>query len=477
MTDFDSLIKEIIFKWRGQTLSEFAFRKKVIERHILPLIYFHIRKYILKENVIVQIKSFSKKFNQLSKTFEHVYWIILWAIKWIVFLLTKKKEIVVAALGSDRKLSFEYLKHLHQYSLENGFSLISLNVICSNRFLWKNRIFYYPRFLYQRRFHSEIKKFVFDWWNELEKLKEIIQRKIGIEIDFKPVLRFIKDYSRDYYCVMHLADEYIQNLKLLVQDFDYTSNKNIYCEVFKRKKIPTVCLNHSVLIYDHVFESVYSDYALVWGEQQKDRINRLSTFQPKFIELTGNPAQQADKKLEQKNNGIWLYYLPSFENPAVESIFRSVDFTLEFVAKLKRLAEEKFKSELILIPHPNDSRKTLIQAGFKLTPNWKLKNLTGAEIIFFEDGTTAIEALKTNIPLVYLSSKIKSDPYNFEFWKTAEVCYNSSEIEQVINKALSSKIDLRKRKENVEYYLGDANNFYEKFKVNLNKILSIGDWV
>lgn len=473
MTNFDSSIKDIIFEWRSQSISKFDFRKKVIERHILPLIYFHIRKYILKENVVVQINSFSRKFNQLSKTFEHVYWILLWTIKWMVFLLTENKGIVIAALGSDRKLSFEYLKHLHKYSLENGFSLISLNVICSSRFLWQKRIFYYPRFLYQRRFHSEIKKFVFDWCNELENLMEIIQREIGIEIDFKPVLRFIKDYSRDYYCMMYLTDEHIHNLKLLVQDFDYTSNKNIYCEVFKRKKIPTVCLNHSVIIYDHVYESVYSDYALVWGEQQKARINRLSAFKPKFIELTGNPVQQADKKIEYKNNGIWLYYLPSFENPAVESIYRSVDFTLEFAAKLMMLAEKKFNSVLILIPHPNDSRKTLVKAGFRLTPNWKLKNLTGAEIIFFEDGTTAVDALKTNIPLVYLSNKIKSDPYNFEFWKTAEVCYDSSEIEQVVDKALSSKIDLKKRKENVEYYLGDGNNFYEKFKQSLNKILTI----
>ena len=278
MKDYDNLIKDTIHEWRDSSPKGFLFHKVSLERHVIPIIYYHIRKEILLEKLVASEKSFELKFNRISKSFSHILWIILWTIKWFLIFRQKQEKFLVCAVGSDRNLSFAYLENLWKYTNEKHYLLISLNVVCNKDFLLRKRIFYYPRFLPQFRLKNIIKKFSEDWNKLLTGLEDLIQKNISIKVRLNSVERFIRDYSRDYYCVDYFLNKYEENICLLVQDFDYTSNRNIYRELFKSKKVPTVSLNHSIVVYKHIYESVYSNYSLVWAEHQKKRIEDLLTF-------------------------------------------------------------------------------------------------------------------------------------------------------------------------------------------------------
>ena len=158
-TDYDEIVKSIISEWRKTALEEFPFQTKALERHVIPIIYYHIRKDILQESLVARSKNFKKKFNQLSKSFSHIYWIILWSCKWFLFFRPNRKKYLVFAVGSDRKLTFAYTENLFTYAIEKNLLLLSLTVICNKTFLFRRNIFYFPRFLFQLRFKERIKQF------------------------------------------------------------------------------------------------------------------------------------------------------------------------------------------------------------------------------------------------------------------------------------------------------------------------------
>ena len=161
-------------------------------------------------------------------------------------------------------------------------------------------------------------------------------------------------------------------------------------------QIPTVSLNHSILIYKHVFESVYSDYSLVWGRHQKERIEKISAIKPIRNSVIGTPINFARRNKTNSNKKYWIYNLPSFENPAVETIHRSVDRTLEMIQFLNKIILEDILSiQLLVNYHPNDSVKALERAGFK-GKSFSLSGIINeTELVFCEDSTMTIEILKT----------------------------------------------------------------------------------
>jgi hypothetical protein len=471
MVDYDDLIKATISEWRKLPNHNFTFQKIALERHIIPLIYFNVRKEILHEKVVARSRSFSLKFNQVSKSILHIYWILLWSVKWLFFFRSNREPIIVTAVGSDRKLSFAYLNYLLDYAKENQYSLVTLNVICNKVFLFRRKVFYFPRFLFENKFKQEITKFSCEWNQLLNGLSKLIKKNILIEVDLGPVKRFIKDYSRDYYCVDYFLNKFRQDILLLIQDFDYTSNRNIYCEIFKLKSVPTVSLNHSILIYDHIYESVYSDYAFIWGEHQNKRIEKLSKNQMQRISVLGHPWNFYKKTKSADEKKYWIYYLPSFENPAAETIYRSVEFTLEYINCILRFIEdEKVKIQLFTCSHPNDSVGALQKAGFKINRYSFSKIFDKTGLLFCEDSTVAIEMLKTDKPIIYIADKLKRDLFNFNDWSTVEISHSKDELQSGIRKALSGTIDYQKREKNFCYYFGDGKNFYMNLRDELNRI-------
>lgn len=472
MKDYDCLIKDIIHEWRDSSPQGFLFHTVALERHVIPIIYCQIRKEILREKLVVREKNFRRKFNQLSKSFSHILWIILWTIKWILFFRQNQEKFLVCAVGSDRNLSFAYLENLWKYAHEKHYHLISLNVICNKDYLFRKRIFYYPRFLLQFKLKIFIKEFSKDWNQLLTVLEDLIQKNISIKVRLNSVQRFIRDYSRDYYCVNYFIEKFRVHIVTLVQDFDYTSNRNIYCELFKSKKVSTISLNHSILIYKHIYGSVYSNYSLVWGEYQKKRLEDLSDFRPRKVSAIGHPIDYFRIPHSLNELKYWIYYLPSFENPAMETIYRSFEYSLDYIDSIQKIIQNNnLKFKLITLIHPNDSYRAFKKYGLQKnnTSIKKIINQTG--LIFCEDSIVAIEMLKTDIPILFIADKLKDDPFGFTNWKTAQIIYSKDDLEKEIKRANNNPIDKLRRDEHFKYFFGLSENFYEKLKTELNEII------
>ena len=138
------------------------------------------------------------------------------------------------------------------------------------------------------------------------------------------------------------------------------------------------------------------------------------------------------------NKKYWIYNLPSFENPAVETIHRSVDRTSEMIEFLNKIiVEDNLSIQLLVNYHPNDSVKALKRVGFK----GKSLSFSGihdqTELVFCEDSTITIEMLKTEIPIIYVTDKLRSDRFNFLFWKTAEMVFSKEDLRSAIQNSLA----------------------------------------
>ncbi len=472
ITDYDKLVKAIISEWRKTGQQDFAFQTRSLERHVIPIIYHYVRKDISKQKLVADEDNFKKKFNQISKGLLHIYWIILWSIKWLLFFKPRDYRFLITAVGSDRKLTFAYLEYLSKYVNEKNIRLLSLTVICNRAFLFRRNIFYFPRFLFQLKFKKSINKFSNNWYAALSVLGNIVKNNIPIKLNLNSIKRFINDYSRDYYCVNYLLDKFRKNIIALIQDFDYTSNRNIYCELFKSQKIPTVALNHSILVYKHLYETVYSDYALVWGQHQKERISELSELSPKNISVIGTPIIFDRKKRMDNTPQYWVYNLSSFENPAAETIHRSVERTLGMIEEISKIIiMDKLNIKLLVNYHPNDSLKALKRAGFNGGSFTLSEILNHTELIFGEDSTVMIEMLKTEIPFIFITDDLKSDPFNFISWGTAELVTSKENLHSAIQNALIQNLNLKKREEHFEYYFGDSENFYNNLERELDSII------
>lgn len=472
MINYDELVRECMLEWRKTPTHKFAFQKIALERHVIPLLYYNIRKKILKEKVIDCEQSYQRKFNQLSKKIIHIFWILLWSVKWLRFWSQKNSRFMVVAVGSDRRLTFAYLENLLRFAQENNFCLVSLNVICRKEFLFQKEIFYYPRFIYQYKSASEIRNLSKSWMYLFDELTELINRKIKIKVEFNSLSHFIKDYSLDYFTVKYLLRKFQDRIVFLIQDFDYTTNRNIYCEIFKRANIKTIALNHSVLTYNHLYESVYSDYLLVWGEHQKQRAEKLSSIKQHTIAVIGYPLDTKFHSTSSSDKKYWVYFLPSYENPAAESIYRSFELTMAYINILEKVIKKhQLNIQLIVRTHPNDSQNSIEKAGFKLSKDSFSKMRDHAQLILAEDSTVLIESLNTDIPIIYIASKNKRDPFDFTHWNTAEIVYSPDELEGVVLKSHEKPIDLERRFQNFYFYFGKTENFYLNLKTELNRIL------
>lgn len=471
--DYDKLVKAIISEWRKTVQQEFTFQTRSLERHVIPIIYHYVRKDMHKEKLVPDEDNFKKKFNQISKSLSHIYWIILWSIKWLLFFKPRDYKFLITAVGSDRKLTFAYLEYLLKYAKKKNIRLLSLTVICNGAFLFRRNIFYFPRFLFQLRFKESIKIFSENWYTALSVLENIVQKHISIKVNFDSVKRFINDYSRDYHCVNYFVDRYRKSIVALIQDFDYTSNRNIYCELFRSQQIPTISLNHSILIYKHLYESVYSDYTLVWGQHQKERISELSELTPKNVSVIGTPIIFARKIKIQNKPQYWVYNLSSFENPAADTFYRSVDKTLGMIKEISKIIKmDKLNIKLLVNYHPNDSVRALKKAGFNGGSFNLSEILNHTELIFGEDSTVMIEMLKTDIPLIFITDDLKRDPFNFISWGTAELVTSKENLHSAIHNSLIQNLNLKKREEQFEFYFGESKNFYKNLERELDSIIS-----
>ena len=71
MNDYDSMIKDLIHEWRDLSPHGLSFLKISLERHVIPIIYYYVRREIFHEKLVASEKSFKLKFYGFSKQKMH----------------------------------------------------------------------------------------------------------------------------------------------------------------------------------------------------------------------------------------------------------------------------------------------------------------------------------------------------------------------------------------------------------------------
>jgi hypothetical protein len=249
----------------------------------------------------------------------------------------------------------------------------------------------------------------------------------------------------------------------LIQDCDYLAERVIFAEACKDENIPTAALDHSVNLTAHLFTGCRSQYAIVWGRYQYDRIKNFSSNQPRKIFITGKPGcTPAVKSTINKSRRSWVYLLPAFQEPHLQSFCRSMEDSLKRIKELQILASQ-YGNYLYVKPHPSDEIR-IFPEEIKLT-NKSLDKLSAHCCLFIvEDSTTAIEVIKYDVPVIYLADRLNHDPLNIKNYSNVyNYCFHEQSISEIIQRLNTH--DQVKRKNFYNYFISDQNE-----KVNLNNI-------
>lgn len=409
------------------------------------------------------------RFVNLNSAFKHLFWFFLWSIKYILFKYSlQNKKIVLVSVGSDRILTFNYLDAVLTWSSRSDLRVLSLNIICKYKYLFNKSVLYYPKsFLF---FHKRLRDDIFRTC--YSKIKDI--NKVSLFEDFKPSLSTIKTVR--YLCAemlgfIHLLKNRRTQIFLLLQDFDYTDNKYIFCNIAKRYGIPTLSLDHSILPFKYMYSNSYSDVSFVWGQYQKNRILTNSPSKPSQILVIGKPDTNFAIIQTNKNKKYWTYIPNAYSHPGVVSFNRNIELLYKNITRLRNiLADFHDKFELILKIHPQDIKSTY--SRFRDTALVRIKSqpfLSESEVIFTEDSSFTIELLRYDTPIIYISDAEQNDPFKIKEFESMNFYDHSLPLNDFLNNKLITKIDWIKRQTHFEYFFEPNANYNETISSNLEK--------
>lgn len=473
MKDYDELIGEIVKHWEEQNTSRHDYLKTAISRFIIPQLYNCIRKLHLNEGFCVGRDKFLGRFANIYTLLIHVWWGTLWTLKWVLtFRSHGLKNVVIIASGSHRKLSKSYFLHVSEYCHDEGLFLISLNVICEGKYLFTPNVFYYPRFIYFNSIRKESRGLVLLYDKIVNDLRNTVNQYLNLNCRFKLKRNFRRLCNDATFYLKLLEKTKHDNVKLLIQDYDYTYNKYMYCELTKINKIKTLVLDHSIRIYNHLFTKVHSDYAFVWGQHEMNRLQKASCSNKSIIMEMGRPfSPSASHKLKIKKKKYWLYLLSSYDQPAFQTISRSLQGAKKNVDQICDCMSKD--REMLIRPHPDDRKKLFGDFGHQLYLGKLEKVLPYTELIFTEDTSMMIDLLLYNFPLVYVCGSNNRDYFDIERWGIVKILRSDSNLNNLIEESLNFQIDSDLRKICYEYFYGKSDYFENNFKRELKSILSV----
>jgi hypothetical protein len=298
--------------------------------------------------------------------------------------------------------------------------------------------------LFKKHFHID---FVFG--DHLDKYEKTLRK---LDCTFK---KFLYDLRKRHNCMC------------LIQDCDYLAERVIFTERCASENIPTISLDHSVNLNTHLFTESRSDYALVWGRHQQDRIIKFSSRQPRKILITGKcgcpfPVKSGNTRREKN----WVYFLPAYQEPHLQSFYRSLEDSLKRINELQNLASQS-GIRLYVKPHPSDEKR-IFPKDLILT-NKSLDTLAALSCLFFvEDSTIAIEAIKYVNPVIYFADRLNHEPLNNRnFCNDYNYCLHDQSVSEVLQKL--KKPEHVNSKNIYKYFI---SNFRGEETINLNQLIS-----
>lgn len=471
-TWIDIQISKILDMWEESSKDDLTrMLMRALHYHIVPAIYSVSRKQLLLDALHFNKKIKLNRFNSLSRIALHLIHIFSWNIKWLFFPLfvQRSSEIIICSLNTERIVSKNYLMNIHHYAKENNAVVVQYGTFTSFYKLFSLDIFSCPSYLIRfkkyKKQGSQDRKLIFST------LADICKKKLDLQnVDFQNQQKYLILYQKLFFEFSNFVTQLARKKKIccLIQDGGYTSTKILYSYSASQMNIPIVTLDHSIIIYDHLYKNDISDYYFCWGEYSKNRMQNLSLVKPK-IYIISRPDVNLDFEKRQGERKYAVYFLPAFHNPMLQSANRSLSYSILMIRRIEQILSELFPSLSLLVkPHPVDDPRHYKSLGLNLYSKQLKIIIPSIGFLFSEDSTITLELLKYNIPLVYLLDKSEEDIYNFNKFNLKHMISNYANIQKTMENYFFQGSQYRDKKRMFKYYFGEnvGNEFglYHKMK-------------
>lgn len=469
--NYDLLIKDFIKEWENDESSpSMAVVKKALSGILIPDLYKKIREEVLGETKIPAKKFYFHRSEKIFAVINHVFWYLLWTLKW--FTLKKSaKKIILASFFPLNKSTVHYLEVLNIYAEQNKAAVIHFSVLFGFKNYFNKNIYCYPHALLKRKVNADDFNRIYQ--NFTSKLN--ILSNIHFNFPFEDSVRFrllVLNYYEIKISFEHLIENIYKKCKILflIQDCDYLTDRVLFSIICRNHKIKTAAFDHSIQLFDHIFYNSNSDIHFVWGEHQQQRISNYTNEISKSIVVTGRPGNYFSEYKSDEEKKYWIYILPAFQEAHMQSIYRSFDYTMQLIDLILSSSNVNGKN-LLIKKHPSDSTNIFNSSKIKIYEDRVQTVLSSTELIITEDSTMSIEVLQFMIPIVYVLDKKNEDNLHLKKYSADITTFSIEQnIDEVISKALQSKINVPERKKMFQFYLNDCRNFKSNVLMELNKL-------
>jgi len=449
ITKFDDLMREFFIKWeRFENSEEFTAVKRSLTFGIKEKFY----KNYFSEISLTDLKFYNTSLPlgyRIKKIIKHIFFYSLYSVKWLNILFYRKNKInfIVVNFLPDKKQSIIYMDKIFE-TLPSNTAIIHLGIRYEKEFLFDTNFYCFPFFFY--RFLIRINK------KDIEKYSEAINKsasKVNIKMDshvfYGLIAHSLKGLAIYKILLVHLLKR--GNVLYFIQDFDFIGVGYLMNYVFKNNEIKVYSIDHAITLYKSGFNIRTSDFFLVWGKEEKERLQNYCNINLNSISVIGHPDKKFNPlNLISKKKYVWLYLMNAYRSSIFHLESLRWGYLLERIKKLHVLSKEFGSNvEFIIKPHPNDK---VTQNDIRLN-NIKISNdeleeiLPKAQIVFFEDTSLGIDLLNYDTCLAYI------DTGNETLYSSIEEIpkIRKFEIEE-INTIFQSKISLSKREEIYERF-------------------------
>jgi hypothetical protein len=452
--DYNKILAESINLWIDRAEDEFEKRlRKSLSYTLIQDIFYQIDVFL---NAEFYSEIFYRKKNIFEKGIKHFFFYFMWTIKWTLYKWRlKSKKIIVTQLLPDTVSTRRYLKDLTSYQNQFDCILINIGMIYSFKKIFTQSFLCFPTKLYGYKLFDKKKHNSAQLTKDLNVLENILKNY------FPDIKLKINDYEFIYLAniKMYLGAKYFlesnkTKIKFLIQDIDYLAERVLINYLFSSNDIKTICIDHSLRIYDHLHNDYPSDIYLLWGEYNKSKLmkgNAISKKECHLIGLSGNRFSNI-----QTNNGkYWIYFLQAYGNPHSPTFNRTLAYTYKILQSIITVVREISEVDLIIKSHPSDEYifKNLFPDNYISAVDKQILEKT--KLLFVEDSTISAELLNTNIPIIYIEDSVNSNPMDLTGFNIVHSYNLNKNLKDIVSMALADKVNSSERKLSHKFYFDE----------------------
>ncbi len=409
----DAKVKKFFEEWLSEKKSGNEYYFKLAQsRYIINNIYSEIPCYRVEES-----SNFSYAY--IKQKLKKALFLILWLIKWLMFR-KKNNPVILLHLSLHKRCNRDYLEALLE---ENRFDLILLG-ICTELGLLKSRKFFcMPFFSFKKKKLEEYESEI------IAKTSKKIYNEFKIKLDKRLFESNALKY-KGYLEYTKRACNFISSnqIKVFINDFDYTELNPLLVNYFKNRNVKTLSLDHSLAFFNHIYYRTASQFYCVWGEAGKRRLIDYCSIPEDKIHIVGKP--DAGKiSGNAATNKYWLYFLPAFNHPLFYSFEKNIEISINYVKILLKYIELHHPEiKLHLKFHPSDSHDLVKKFPGEAIIVKSIDKSLVPKIVFSEETSVFPEYLYSDAELIIISGANNREMFPVEMFSDLAMTRNYEKI-------------------------------------------------